>query len=112
MSHDCFLTFHDWHDWLYASAAESPRPTSDEGGAEAGGHGSSMEMPADKPKPEANKSKKKVKTKTELPPVLKKKKPVGDWCGPKELLLRELGLCGKKQPQSFELFRSKFYGSL
>lgn len=50
--------------------------------------------------------------KKELPRVLQKKKPVHNWNAPKELLRREIGLGCKLQPQSAELFRSRFYGSL
>jgi WD repeat-containing protein 42A len=47
-----------------------------------------------------------------LPNVLQKPKPKCSWNGPREIFQRELGYRSKVQPQSCEVFRSKFYGSL
>ncbi|ODN01395.1 DDB1- and CUL4-associated factor 8 [Orchesella cincta] len=60
----------------------------------------------------AKKKKMSSKSNQDLPQVLKKPKPKHSWNGPRELLNRELGYSSKMQPQTAEVFRSRFYGSL
>lgn len=62
--------------------------------------------------PPKSKRGKAPKKPAEIPKVLLKPKPKHTWNAPKELLRREFGLPSRAQPQSAEIFRSKFYGSL
>lgn len=78
-----------------------------------GGPGPGLNQTAETAASKLSQSKKiDPKANQDIPSVLKKPKPKHTWSGPRELLNRELGYRGRMQPQTAEVFRSRFYGSL